>query len=45
MCGDVYVWKGHMLAKVVTRAHQDAVFSLYTTLKDGLIVSGGKEKA
>eukprot|EP00057_Strongylocentrotus_purpuratus_P018650 XP_011673124.1 PREDICTED: echinoderm microtubule-associated protein-like 6 [Strongylocentrotus purpuratus] len=45
MCGDVYVWKGHMLAKVVTRAHQDAVFTLYTTLKDGLIVSGGKEKA
>lgn len=44
MCGDVYVWKGHMLARVVVRAHQDAVFTLYTSLKDGLIVSGGKEK-
>ncbi|XP_072031189.1 echinoderm microtubule-associated protein-like 6 isoform X3 [Amphiura filiformis] len=44
MSGDVYVWKNHTLARVVQRAHQDAVFTLYTTLKDGLIVSGGKER-
>ncbi|XP_038072339.1 echinoderm microtubule-associated protein-like 6 [Patiria miniata] len=44
MSGDVYVWKQNILARVVSRAHNDAVFTLYTTLKDGLIVSGGKEK-
>ncbi|XP_033122529.1 echinoderm microtubule-associated protein-like 6 [Anneissia japonica] len=44
MSGDIYVWKGNLLNRVVEKAHQDAVFSLYTTLKDGLIVSGGKEK-
>ena len=44
MSGDVYVWKKNILARVVTKAHNDAVFTLYTTLKDGLIVSGGKEK-
>ena len=44
MSGDVYVWKHHTLTRVVQRAHQDAVFTLYTTLKDGLIVSGGKER-
>jgi len=44
MNGDVYVWKRHVLARTVARAHAGPVFTLYTTLRDGLIVSGGKEK-
>ncbi|PIK34378.1 putative echinoderm microtubule-associated protein-like 6 [Apostichopus japonicus] len=45
MSGDVFVWKDHFLARVISRAHDDAVFTLYTTLKDGLIVSGGKDRS
>uniref|UniRef100_A0A1I8FGP9 WD_REPEATS_REGION domain-containing protein n=1 Tax=Macrostomum lignano TaxID=282301 RepID=A0A1I8FGP9_9PLAT len=45
MSGDVFVWQEHrLLIRLVEKAHQGPVFSLYTTLKDGLIVSGGKEK-
>ncbi|PAA85883.1 hypothetical protein BOX15_Mlig016715g1 [Macrostomum lignano] len=44
MSGDVFVWQEHRLIRLVEKAHQGPVFSLYTTLKDGLIVSGGKEK-
>jgi microtubule-associated protein-like 6 len=44
MSGDVYLWKDNKLARVVHKAHTGPVFSLYTTLRDGLIVSGGKER-
>ena len=44
MNGDVFVWLGHKLARVVSRAHNGPVFAMHTTLRDGLIVSGGKEK-
>jgi microtubule-associated protein-like 6 len=44
MNGDVYIWSGHKLARVVSKAHSGPVFTMYTTLKDGLIVTGGKEK-
>ena len=43
MNGDVYVWKDALLNRVVTKAHSGPVFTMYTTLKDGLIVTGGKE--
>ncbi|XP_055449170.1 echinoderm microtubule-associated protein-like 5 [Psammomys obesus] len=42
--GDVYVWKEHVLCRVVARAHNGPVFAMYTTLRDGLIVTGGKER-
>ncbi|ERE73685.1 echinoderm microtubule-associated protein-like 5 [Cricetulus griseus] len=42
--GDVCVWKDHMLCRVVARAHNGPVFAMYTTLRDGLIVTGGKER-
>ena len=45
MSGDVYVWKDNVLARAVTKAHAGPVFTMYTTLKDGLIVTGGKETA
>ena len=43
MNGDVYVWKETKLIRVVTKAHSGPVFTMYTTLKDGLIITGGKE--
>ncbi|XP_077993248.1 echinoderm microtubule-associated protein-like 6 [Glandiceps talaboti] len=44
MSGDVYVWKENILHRVVNKAHNGPVFTMYTTLRDGLIVTGGKEK-
>ncbi|XP_021423987.2 echinoderm microtubule-associated protein-like 6 [Oncorhynchus mykiss] len=42
--GDVYVWREHFLVRVVAKAHTGPVFTMYTTLRDGLIVTGGKER-
>jgi hypothetical protein len=42
--GDVCVWKENVLCRVVARAHNGPVFAMYTTLRDGLIVTGGKER-
>ncbi|XP_065115366.1 echinoderm microtubule-associated protein-like 6 isoform X2 [Paramisgurnus dabryanus] len=42
--GDVYVWREHYLVRVVAKAHTGPVFTMYTTLRDGLIVTGGKER-
>ncbi|XP_034721974.1 echinoderm microtubule-associated protein-like 6, partial [Etheostoma cragini] len=42
--GDVYVWREHLLVRVVAKAHSGPVFTMYTTLRDGLIVTGGKER-
>ncbi|CAB1335195.1 unnamed protein product, partial [Coregonus sp. 'balchen'] len=42
--GDVCVWKDHILVRVVAKAHTGPVFTMYTTLRDGLIVTGGKER-
>ncbi|XP_029642851.1 echinoderm microtubule-associated protein-like 6 [Octopus sinensis] len=43
LSGDVYVWKDHTLLRLVIKAHTGPVFSMFTTIKDGLIVTGGKE--
>ncbi|KAK3093757.1 hypothetical protein FSP39_019782 [Pinctada imbricata] len=43
MSGDVYVWKDNMLERMVQKAHNGPVFSMFTTLRDGYIVTGGKE--
>ena len=42
--GDVYVWQDSNLSRVVTKAHNGPVFTMFTTLRDGLIVTGGKER-
>ncbi|GAB1295883.1 Echinoderm microtubule-associated protein-like 6 [Apodemus speciosus] len=42
--GDVYVWREHFLIRLVAKAHTGPVFTMYTTLRDGLIVTGGKER-
>uniref|UniRef100_A0A3Q3FEP0 EMAP like 6 n=1 Tax=Labrus bergylta TaxID=56723 RepID=A0A3Q3FEP0_9LABR len=41
--GDVFVWREHFLIRVVAKAHSGPVFTMYTTLRDGLIVTGGKD--
>lgn len=38
------VWKEHILVRIVAKAHTGPVFTMYTTLRDGLIVTGGKER-
>ncbi|MEQ2178766.1 Echinoderm microtubule-associated protein-like 5 [Goodea atripinnis] len=35
--GDVCVWKEHILVRIVAKAHTGPVFTMYTTLRDGLI--------
>ncbi|XP_068597059.1 echinoderm microtubule-associated protein-like 6 [Brachionichthys hirsutus] len=42
--GDVYVWRQRYLLRLVAKAHTGPVFTMYTTLRDGLIVTGGKER-
>lgn len=42
--GDVFVWREHLLVRVVAKAHSGPVSTMYTTLRDGLIVTGGKER-
>ena len=44
MSGDVFVWVGSNLTRIVRQVHSGPIFTMYTTLKDGLVVTGGKEK-
>lgn len=44
MNGDVYFWSGSSLTRIVKHVHNGPVFSMFTTVKDGLIVTGGKDK-
>ena len=44
MSGDVYIWNSHSLSRIVKNVHSGPVFTMFTTVKDGLIVTGGKEK-
>jgi WD40 repeat protein len=43
--GDVFEWKGNSLTRVVQGAHSGPVFTMFTCLEDGLIVSAGKERS
>ncbi|KAH3854417.1 hypothetical protein DPMN_096959 [Dreissena polymorpha] len=43
MSGDVFVWQDNSLLRLVQKAHNGPIFSMFTTLRDGLIVTGGKE--
>ena len=40
MSGDVYVWQETTLSRVLQKAHNGPIFSMFTTLRDGLIVTG-----
>ena len=43
--GSVIVWNGPVASRIIEKAHSGPVFAMFTTLKDGLIVTGGKEKS
>ena len=43
--GHVIVWSEQQAIRVVKRAHSGPVFAMFTTLTDGLIVTGGKERS
>ncbi|XP_041352370.1 echinoderm microtubule-associated protein-like 6 isoform X2 [Gigantopelta aegis] len=43
LSGDVYVWHDNTLARLVQKAHNGPIFTMFTTLRDGLIVTGAKE--
>jgi len=44
MLGDIFVWKDNVLVRVVSSAHQGPIFTMYTSLFDGNILTGSKEK-
>ena len=43
MNGDVYIWSANTLSRIVNKVHTGPVFSMFTTVRDGLIVTGGKD--
>lgn len=43
MGGDILIWKDNVLLRKV-KAHQGPIFSIYTSLFDGCIVTGAKER-
>lgn len=43
--GDIFVWKENILIKIIQNAHKGPIFTIYTTITDGCIVTGGKEKS
>ncbi len=45
MTGDVFIWKDNVLLRTVIGAHSGPIFSMYTSLFDGCIVTGAKEKS
>ncbi|KAG7216266.1 hypothetical protein INR49_021803 [Caranx melampygus] len=38
------MWCDHFLLRVVAKAHTGPVFTMYTTLRDGLIITSSKER-
>lgn len=42
--GDIYVWKGPILAHVVERAHSGPIFAMSCCLGKSRILSAGKER-
>ncbi|XP_047132983.1 echinoderm microtubule-associated protein-like 6 isoform X1 [Hydra vulgaris] len=43
--GDVYIWSVNLLTRIVKNVHSGPIFCMFTTVTDGLIVTGGKDKA
>ena len=38
------MWKGHILAKVIEKAHTGPVFAMYTSVSNSKILTAGKER-
>jgi len=45
MNGDVFIWSANSLSRLVKHVHSGPVFTMFTTVRDGLIVTGGKDKS
>lgn len=45
MGGDVFIWKDNVLIRTILNAHNGPIFSMYTSLFDGYIVTGAKERS
>jgi hypothetical protein len=44
MIGAVFIWKDNVLIRLIPDAHQGPIFTMYTSLFDGYILTGSKEK-
>ena len=44
MTGEVLIWKDNVLVRVINNAHKGPIFTMYTSLFDGFIVTGAKER-
>ncbi len=44
MGGEIFIWKDNVLIRAVLNAHKGPIFTMYTSLFDGCIVTGSKEK-
>jgi hypothetical protein len=42
--GDIFIWKGHILSRVIERAHTGPIFAMYTAAKSNKILTAGKER-
>lgn len=44
MSGDIFIWKDNVLMRTIIQAHQGPIFSMFTCLFDGCIVTGAKDR-
>jgi hypothetical protein len=44
MSGDVYIWADNILTRIIQQAHSGPIFTMFTTLQDGFILTGAKHK-
>lgn len=42
--GEIFIWKENVLINLIPDAHTGPIFTIYTTLTDGCIVTGAKER-
>lgn len=42
--GDVFMWKGHVLTRVIEKAHSGPVFAMFSSVNENKVLSGGKER-
>ena len=42
--GDVFVWKGHLLTRIIEQAHSGPIFAMFSSINQNRIISAGKER-
>ena len=38
------MWKGHVLTRVIEKAHSGPVFAMFSSVNENKVLSGGKER-